>query len=166
MSNKLKAITTKAKQLYKTGKFSKWTDAIKQASKMLTKTTVSKKIGAIKKKATKKVVAKKKVATKKKAVKKSPVRNYGSHKDTASHNVRISVVSGIKSDALKEIELTKKIILDQSELLERLQKSYKFSKSKLNKELLMMDIKTLKQNFIPHNKKYLKSLQSAFKKSI
>jgi hypothetical protein len=165
MSSKLKAITTKAKQLYKTGKFSKWTDAIKEASKSLVKKTGSKKIGAIKKKATKKVV-KKKIATKKKAVKKSPVRNYGSHKDTASHNVRISVVSGIKKDALKEIELTKKIILDQSELLERLQKSYKFSKSKLNKELLMMDIKTLKQNFIPHNKKYLKSLQIAFKKSI
>jgi len=165
MSSKLKAITTKAKSLYKTGKYAKWTDAIKAASKSLTKTTGSKKIGAIKKKATKKVV-KRKIATKKKSVKKSPVRNYGSHKDTASHNVRISVVSGIKSDALKEIELTKKIILDQSELLERLQKSYKSSKSKLNKELLMMDIKTLKQNFIPHNKKYLKSLQSAFKKSI
>jgi hypothetical protein len=87
MNSKLKAITTKAKQLYKTGKFSKWTDAIKQASKMLTKTTGSKKIGAIKKK----------IETKKKAVKKSSVRNYGSHKDTASHNVKISVVSGTKN---------------------------------------------------------------------
>jgi hypothetical protein len=97
MSNKLKAITTKAKALYKSGKYAKWTDAIKEASKSLAKTTGSKKIGAIKKKATKKVV-KKKVATKKKAVKKAPVRNYGSHKDTASHNVRISVVSGIDKD--------------------------------------------------------------------
>jgi len=111
MSNKLKAITTKAKQLYKTGKFSKWTDAIKQASKMLTKTTVSKKIGAIKKKATKKVVAKKKVATKKKAVKKSPVRNYGSHKDTASHNVKISVMSGIdKNQFINKIKENNNII--------------------------------------------------------
>jgi hypothetical protein len=91
MSSKLKEITTKAKQLYKTGKFSKWTDAIKEASKSLVKKTDSKKIGAIKKKATKKVV-------KKKVVKKLPVRNYGSHKDTASHNVRISVVSGIDKD--------------------------------------------------------------------
>jgi len=97
MSNKLKAITTKAKALYKSGKYAKWTDAIKEASKSLAKTTGSKKIGAIKKKATKKVV-KKKFATKKKAVKKAPVRNYGSHKDTASHNVRISVVSGIDKD--------------------------------------------------------------------
>ncbi len=35
MSNKLKAITTKAKALYKTGKFAKWTDAIKAASKKI-----------------------------------------------------------------------------------------------------------------------------------
>jgi hypothetical protein len=97
MSSKLKAITTKAKALYKTGKYAKWTDAIKAASKSLTKKTSSKKIGAIKKKATKKVV-KRKIATKKKSVKKSPVRNYGSHKDTKSHNVRISVVSGITKD--------------------------------------------------------------------
>lgn len=33
--NRLKQITTKAKALYKTGKFAKWTDAIKQASKSL-----------------------------------------------------------------------------------------------------------------------------------
>ena len=74
MSNKLKQITTKAKALYKTGKFAKWTDAIKAASKQ-TK-TAKKKIGAVKKKA----------APKKKS-------NY--HKDTKSHNVNIKVVSGI-----------------------------------------------------------------------
>jgi hypothetical protein len=33
--NKLKAITTKAKALYKSGKYSKWTDAIKAAAKTL-----------------------------------------------------------------------------------------------------------------------------------
>ena len=64
MSNKLKAITTKAKALYKTGKFAKWTDAIKEASKS---------IGA----------------TKKAAPKKSSY-----HKDTKSHNVNIRVISG------------------------------------------------------------------------
>lgn len=42
MSNKLKQITTKAKALYKSGKYSKWTDAIKAASKTLSH-TVSKK---------------------------------------------------------------------------------------------------------------------------
>jgi hypothetical protein len=160
--NRLKQITTKAKQLYKTGKYSKWTDAIKAASKQTAT------VGAVKKKAApKKKKSVKKAAIKKAATKKNvPARNYGSHKDTGSHNVKISVVSGVKSDALKEIEKTKNIILDQSALLERLQKSYKASKSKINKELLMMDIKTLKNSFIPHNKRYLKSLKSTLKKGI
>jgi hypothetical protein len=51
MSSRLKAITTKAKALYKTGKFSKWTDAIKEASKQLSK---GKKISGIKKSVKKK----------------------------------------------------------------------------------------------------------------
>jgi hypothetical protein len=92
--NRLKQITTKAKALYKSGKYAKWTDAIKAASKQ----TAS--VGATKKKTAKKKAApKKKVAVKKKAAtkKKATTRNYGSHKDTASHNVRISVVSGIGS---------------------------------------------------------------------
>lgn len=84
MSSKLKAITTRAKQLYKTGKFAKWTDAIKEASKSLTK---GKKVSGVKKAVKKKAVKK---ATKKKATPKSY------HKDTKSHNVNIKVVSGIK----------------------------------------------------------------------
>jgi hypothetical protein len=95
MANRLKQITTKAKQLYKTGKYAKWTDAIKAASKQ----TAS--VGATKKKAAKKSVkkvAKKKTAVKKAAPKKkAAARNYGSHKDTNSHNVKVSVVSGIGS---------------------------------------------------------------------
>jgi hypothetical protein len=95
MANRLKQITTKAKQLYKTGKYAKWTDAIKAASKQ----TAS--VGATKKKAAKKSVkkvAKKKTAVKKAAPKKkTAARNYGSHKDTNSHNVKVSVVSGIGS---------------------------------------------------------------------
>lgn len=82
----LKEITTKAKALYKTGKYKKWTDAIKAASKQTAT------VGATKKKA-----AKKKSAPKKLAKKKAPARNYGSHKDTNSHNVKISVMSGIKT---------------------------------------------------------------------
>jgi hypothetical protein len=87
MSSKLKAITTKAKQLYKTGKFAKWTDAIKEASKHLSK---GKKVSGVKKAVKKKAIKK---ATKKKTVKKAIPKNL--HKDTKSHNVRISVVSGI-----------------------------------------------------------------------
>lgn len=45
----LKEITTKAKALYKTGKYKKWTDAIKAASATITKTTKKavKKIGNV-----------------------------------------------------------------------------------------------------------------------
>lgn len=73
MANKLKAITTKAKALYKSGKFKKWTDAIKAASKS---------IGATAKPVKK---AKKETASKAKSY----------HKDTKSHNVNIRVVSGL-----------------------------------------------------------------------
>lgn len=70
----LKQITTKAKALYKSGKYKKWTDAIKAASK-----TVVKKVSG---------TTKKKAAPKKKAI--------STHKDTKSHNVNIRVVSGDK----------------------------------------------------------------------
>jgi hypothetical protein len=125
-----------------------------------------KKVGAVKKKA----APKKKAAVKKAAPKKAAAKKLtSSHKDTKSHNVNIRVVSGvdaIRNKTMKEIEETKKIILDQSELLERLQVAYKKSKSKVNKENIMYDIKTLKLSFIPHNKRYLKALQSTLKKSI
>jgi hypothetical protein len=99
--NRLKQITTKAKALYKSGKYAKWTDAIKAASKQTatvgaTKKKSAKKAAPKKKTAVKKAAPKKKTAVKKAAPKKKEaLRNYGSHKDTASHNVRISVVSGI-----------------------------------------------------------------------
>lgn len=79
MANKLKAITSKAKALYKSGKYSKWTDAIKAASKQIAGV-------APKKKPTKKAAVKKVAA--KKAISKM-------HKDTKSHNVNIRVVSGV-----------------------------------------------------------------------
>lgn len=55
------------------------------------KSAPKKKIGAVKKKAVKKRTIKKSAPKKKAAV-----RNYGSHKDTGSHNVKIHVVSGVK----------------------------------------------------------------------
>jgi hypothetical protein len=95
MANRLKQITTKAKALYKTGRYAKWTDAIKAASKQTASVGATKKKAA--KKASKKVVKKaavKKAAPKKKAAAKSY------HKDSKSHNVRISVVSGIENDKM------------------------------------------------------------------
>lgn len=84
MSSTLKKITSKAKLLYKTGKYAKWTDAIKAASKGIsTGIKKDKKVGSLKKK-----------VAKKRLIKKSHTRSL--HKDTKSHNVRISVVSGIQ----------------------------------------------------------------------
>jgi hypothetical protein len=98
MSNRLKQITTKAKALYKSGKYAKWTDAIKAASKQTATVGATKKKTAKKKAAPKKKVAVKKATIKKVAPKKkAAARNYGSHKDTNSHNVKVSVVSGIGS---------------------------------------------------------------------
>lgn len=127
MSSKLKAITTKAKSLYKTGKYKKWTDAIKAASKQVGS------VGAVKKKR-----AVKKAAPKKKAA----ARNYGSHKDTGSHNVKINVTSGIgsimshlkeqygKLSAKKLIEKTKRgknqIQKQMSEVAKKLRKLQNF----------------------------------------
>lgn len=59
-NERLKQITTKAKQLYKSGKYKKWTDAIKAARKQLPAAKKSsKKKDAVKKVAIKKVVTKK-----------------------------------------------------------------------------------------------------------
>lgn len=76
----LKEITTRAKKLYKTGKYAKWTDAIKEASKSLHKKPAKHKVSGIKK------------TVKKKATKKAISKSY--HKDTKSHNVNIRVMSG------------------------------------------------------------------------
>jgi len=58
--NRLKQITTKAKALYKSGKYAKWTDAIKAASKQTAT------VGATKKKTAKKKAAPKKESSSKK----------------------------------------------------------------------------------------------------
>ena len=139
-----KKAVTEAQKLRKSNPKLTQAQALKQAF------AANKKVGAVKKKAAPKKAAPKKVASK---------RITDIHKDSKSHNVNIRVVSGIDSivsKTMKDISETKKIILEQSELLERLQQSYKRMKNKENKELLMMDIKTLKNNFIPHNKRYLK----------
>ena len=76
-------------------------------------------------------------------------------------------MSGMRNiNVIHEIESTKNLIVEQTELLDRLQKAYKKSVSKINKEMIMMDIKTIKNNFLPHNKRYLKQLQSLLKKSV
>jgi hypothetical protein len=184
----LKQITTKAKALYKTGKFAKWTDAIKAASATISKTTKKVK-KAVTKKAAKKIGYKKdrmdilfratplirkykasgynrKDAIKNATIDAGFMSGTKKHTDTKSHNTNITVVSGIKSKAFKDLEETKKLIIKQSLDLERLQKAYKASKSKANKEALLYDIKTIKNIFIPHNKKHIKALQALIKRSV
>jgi len=170
MSNKLKAITTKAKALYKSGKYSKWTDAIKAASKTLTSTKKSVKVSGVKKKA----APKKKTATKKAAV-----RNYGSHKDTASHNVKISVMSGdanlkhIKKSIkiiedhylinLNEYNKYKKLIEEETKMLHNWEWRLKNEFSPNEKKAYRHDIKIFKTNLkeykflMNYHKKHLKA---------
>jgi len=134
---------------------------------------VSGKKTVIKKKATPKKAAKKVYGTKKRKPisektilnKIHKVKDQVNKLDEAQHK-HMSLSGVINLNVLKDIEKTKSIIKQQSEQLVRLQDAYKKSKSKINKQLLMMDIKTLKLNFIPHNKKYLKSLQILLKKNI
>jgi len=176
----LQWIIKEAKSLKKSypKRFTKWTDYVKQASAIYAskhkgKSPVGKKKAVAKKVAIKKVALKKVYGTKKrKPISEQTILNK-IHKvkdkvnklDEAQH--KHMILAGVNNqNVLKDIEKTKSIIKEQSELLLRLQDDYKKSKSKINKELLMMDIKTLKLNFLPHNKKYLKSLQILLKKSI
>jgi FtsZ-interacting cell division protein ZipA len=87
------------------------------------------KVGAVKKKAVKK--APKKKVVKKAAKKKAPAKSY--HKDTASHNVRISVVSGIAG--MKTA--AKKLLSDKYGDLaaKKLHESTKRGKKKIQKQM-------------------------------
>jgi len=178
----LQWIIKEAKSLKKTypKRFTKWTDYVKQASAIYAskhkgKSPVGKKKAVSKKVAVKKVAKKKVGVIKKKAAKKPSeqsilnkihkVKHEVERLDEAQHK-HMSLAGVVNMNVLKDIEKTKAIIKEQTDTLLRLQNAYKKSVSKTNKQLLMLDIKTLKLNFIPHNKKYLKSLQLLLKKSI
>jgi hypothetical protein len=107
----LQMIIKKAQALRKASpkKFSKWTDYVKAASATI-KPKKKAAVGAVKKKAVKKAAPKKAAAKKavKKVVKKAATKKATSiHKDSKSHNVKISVVSGvenIKKDIARKLE--------------------------------------------------------------
>jgi len=120
------------------------------------------KVGAVKKKAVKKA-AKKKIV-KKAAKKKAPAKSY--HKDTASHNVRISVVSGIPKKLLNEIEKLKfDIERHESYFKNHVSALKRKGISKEKRKSLLSDNKQVK-NYLLFAKKHLKSLQSQLKKSL
>jgi hypothetical protein len=148
----LKWIVNEAKKLKKQypHRFKKWTDYVAQASAIYAskhkgKSPVGKKrkVSGVTKKAAKKKVIKKSVL-RKKAVKKSPARML--HKDTNSHNVKISVMSGI--GAIKSAGLThlknKYGILSSKKLMEKTKRG----KNKIAKEMREIATKIKKLNSI------------------
>jgi hypothetical protein len=122
----LQLIIKKAKALRKAApnKYSKWTDYVKAASatiKPKKKATVS---GVKKKAAPKKAAAKKTV---KKAVKKAaPKKATSIHKDSKSHNVRISVISGVDiAQTTRELQNWQKIVDELRKELKTAKPEYK-----------------------------------------
>ena len=142
----LQKIVAKAKSLKKSYPNTKWTDLIKKASKLVTpakksvsginRKVVAKKSAPVKPLIKKRIESKsdfamagvkKKKATKK-AVKKSPARSM--HKDTKSHNVRISVMSGINKTTLSKIDWYLKHIASNEKMIEILKNRISNSKQK------------------------------------
>jgi len=138
--------------LYKTGKFAKWTDAIKEASKHLSH---GKKVSGVKK------VTKKK-AVKKVTVKKSTPKSL--HKDSKSHNVKISVMSGTKinDSAISEIKHINEMLHKWKTVLSTLEYDKKHAKDSLTKTLLRNDIKRVK-NVLIDLKKNMSNLKKHIK---
>lgn len=141
----LQKIVAKAKTLKKSHPNTKWTDLIKKASKLVTPASKSV-AGTKKKKTVKKAVKKyapvKPLYKKKKAVKKSPARSL--HKDTKSHNVRISVMSGTNiSFYLKQLDIENKRLNNYKEYLQKIKsKNYKHeSLSMKNRDIYLTNKK-------------------------
>ena len=149
---RFKWVQAEAKKLKAKNKKLTHIEAVKQAwaiwyKKHPAKTT-SKKIGAIKKKAAKKA-APKKTATKKACA----------HKDTNSHNVRVSVVSGIEkipNKILDELNSILNKIRVHEEMRDKFKTGIKFKK--YDKE------NTIKaRNNIKKANEYIKSLKANFR---
>jgi type II secretory ATPase GspE/PulE/Tfp pilus assembly ATPase PilB-like protein len=159
----LQLIIKKAKALRKAkpNKFSKWTDYVKAASATI-KPKEKSTVGAVKKKAVKKAATKKvvKKAPVKKVIKKAATKKATSiHKDTKSHNVKISVMSGSeRNDAervLFEIEYWQKV-------LDKLRNEYKTPGGKMYKSSITADIRLAKK-WLEVNKKRLKTIITKIK---
>jgi hypothetical protein len=150
---RFKAVQAEAKKLKAKNKNLTHIQAVKQAwaimlhKKPAAKKKAAKKVGAVKKKA----------APKKKATtKKSNVRNYGSHKDTASHNVKISVMSGTKLGAI-DLNIVGKELLQLNKDITEL--GYFIKNEKLIKEKnRLKEIQTIKKQQYKTLRLYLNSI--------
>lgn len=139
----LKAITAAAKKLYKTGKYAKWTDAVKAASKGIKPTKTATKKSAVKKAVPKKKAAVKKAVTQQKlfgvktdvfgrgpaGVKRAMLKdlanaivtleNYKSHPIDKNHPLFKTKTAKAKtiSNKRKEIIARKKALAEQNKIL-------------------------------------------------
>jgi hypothetical protein len=127
----LQLIIKKAQALRKASpkKFAKWTDYVKAASATI-KPKKKATVGAIKKKSSTKKSAAKKVVKKapvKKVIKKAATKKATSiHKDTKSHNVRISVMSGMDiAQTTRELQNWQKIVDELRKELKTAKPEYK-----------------------------------------
>lgn len=66
------------------------------------------------------------------------------HKDTKSHNVNIRVVSGINDTAINEIKHISDMLKKWKIVLSTLENEKKLQKNALNKKLILLDIKRVK----------------------
>lgn len=119
MRNPLKRITTLAKEIKKKfpGKHERWTDYVKEASKLIKTKEGRKELKKGIEKTTdradelvSKAIVKHYLGKKMKRKSKPKKKASSYHKDTKSHNVRINVVSGIKN--FKDYKVYKNHIID------------------------------------------------------
>lgn len=145
---RFKWVQAEAKKLKAKNKKLSHIEAVKQAWAILAKKHPSakatgKKIGAVKKKAAKKAAPKKKAAKKaapkKTATKKAATKKACYHKDTNSHNVRVSVMSGIsinKEKILKRLnELNGELFYSLDALAAQVHSKNKIEAAKTRKHI-------------------------------
>lgn len=147
----LQLIIKKAKALRAASpkKFAKWTDYIKAASATI-KPKKKATVGAVKKKAAPKKVVKKapiKKAVKKAVKKAAPKKATNIHKDSKSHNVRISVMSGM------DIAQTTRELQNWQKIVDELRKELKTAKPEF-KATIKKDIE-LSKKFLVSKKQQL-----------
>lgn len=131
---RFKKAAAEAKKLRKKNPKLTQAQAVKQAFAILYKTG--------------KVAGAKKTATKKTARKKATAKSY--HKDTKSHNVRISVVSGVKSKS--EILSINKALKDWEKTYGELAKAHLLEKSPKLRKSILQDMKLVKKIISDHKK--------------
>lgn len=135
-AQRFKKAIAEAKKLRKKNPKLTQAQAVKQAWAILYKTG--------------KVAGAKKTATKKPVRKKSTAKSY--HKDTKSHNVRINVISGVKSISKSEILSIDKALKSWEKTYGELAKAHLLEKSPKLRKSISQDMKLVKKIISDHKK--------------